>query len=205
MLKLDEEIFGSLLWEVNLKNKFIADIGCGTGRHWNMLYKNEPALLTGFDISPSMLFALKNKFPQAHTFEVNDETFTKIPDKAFEVVISTLTIAHIKNIDDCFATWSRILTDNGEIILTDFHPELLAKGGTRSFSHRNKTIAVTNYIHPVGEIEINLGKYGFSVVKKEERFINSSVRKFYEEQKAMDVYEKYRGMPVIYGLHLKRV
>jgi ubiquinone/menaquinone biosynthesis C-methylase UbiE len=169
------------------------------------LYEKEPSLLTGFDISPEMLIALKNKFPQAHTFEINDETFSRIPDKAFDIIISTLTIAHIKDIEDSLATWSRIVADDGEIILTDFHPELLAKGGTRSFSHRNKTIEVTNYIHTVHEIENILAKYGFSVVKKEERFIDSRVRKFYEDQKALDVYEKYRGMPVIYGLHLKRI
>jgi ubiquinone/menaquinone biosynthesis C-methylase UbiE len=205
MLKLDEEIFRSLLSGVDIKNKFIADIGCGTGRHWKKMYEEEPALLTGFDISPAMLSALKNKFPQAHVFEINDETFSKIPDKAFDLLVSTLTIAHIENIEETIATWSRIVADKGEIILTDFHPELLASGGLRSFSHGNKTIAVINYIHPLQEIENILSKHRFPIVKKEQRFIDSSVKKFYEEQKAMDVYEKYKGMPVIYGLHLKRV
>ena len=34
MLALDEEIFSALLEGLNLQNKIIADIGCGTGRHW---------------------------------------------------------------------------------------------------------------------------------------------------------------------------
>lgn len=34
MLDLDEKIFTSLLKNIDLAEKEIADIGCGTGRHW---------------------------------------------------------------------------------------------------------------------------------------------------------------------------
>ena len=39
MLDLDEILFSKLLTTLEIKNKDIADIGCGTGRHWTKILK----------------------------------------------------------------------------------------------------------------------------------------------------------------------
>jgi ubiquinone/menaquinone biosynthesis C-methylase UbiE len=65
MLDLDENIFTDLLSGIHLHHKIIADIGCGTGRHWQKLYEKNPALIIGFDLSAGMLQQLKQKFPGA--------------------------------------------------------------------------------------------------------------------------------------------
>jgi len=44
--------------------------------------------------------------------------------------------------------WSRILKDKGEIIITDFHPDILASGGKRTFRHQRSSIAVKNFLKP---------------------------------------------------------
>ena len=67
MLALDEEIFSGLLNTINIKNKIIADVGCGTGRHWKKIFDKEPQKLIGFDVSEEMLQMLKQKFPKAET------------------------------------------------------------------------------------------------------------------------------------------
>src|SRR5471030_2852942 len=65
MLDLDEIVFGRLLANVDIKNKRVADIGCGTGRHWGKILKQQPQQLSGFDVSAGMLRKLQMKFPQA--------------------------------------------------------------------------------------------------------------------------------------------
>ncbi len=65
MLDLDEFLFAKLLGKTDLKDKAVADIGCGTGRHWPKIFDCNPASLTGFDVSPGMLGKLKLKFPDA--------------------------------------------------------------------------------------------------------------------------------------------
>ena len=67
MLALDEEVFSTLLNDVNIKNKIIADVGCGTGRHWKKILEKEPEKLIGFDVSEEMLKMLQQKFPEAET------------------------------------------------------------------------------------------------------------------------------------------
>jgi ubiquinone/menaquinone biosynthesis C-methylase UbiE len=204
MLDLDEIIFSDLFNDVNAKDKFVADIGCGTGRHWEKIYTKQPAQLTGFDISEGMLSVLKQKFPQSVTSCITDNLFKDVPNDSFDLIISTLTIAHIENINEAINNWCRILKNTGEIIITDFHPELLAKGGRRSFTHDEKYFYVTNYIHSLEKIKTIFYKNGFTVEREEERFVDDTVKEYYTKQNALHVFEKFKGMPVIYGIHLKR-
>jgi ubiquinone/menaquinone biosynthesis C-methylase UbiE len=62
-----------MLARTDVKDKKVADIGCGTGRHWHKIIQQQPLELAGFDVSAGMLSKLKLKFPQAEThLIVND-------------------------------------------------------------------------------------------------------------------------------------
>jgi ubiquinone/menaquinone biosynthesis C-methylase UbiE len=204
MLDLDESLFSKMLSTLNLENKQVADIGCGTGRHWPKIFKKKPAGLTGFDVSPGMLEKLKDKFPEANTLVITDDLFLAIKDSFYDVIISTLTVAHIEHIEDALLAWRRILKNNGEIIMTDFHPDMLALGGKRTFSHQNNRISVRNFVHSTALIRQILLKNNFQLVYREELKIDESVKHYYLSQNALPVYEKFKGFPVIYGMHFRR-
>lgn len=204
MLDLDKMLFSKLIEGVELKEKVVADIGCGTGRHWIEIFKKEPASLTGFDVSPGMLHKLKEKFPLAETYAITDNSFSGISDHNFDVVISTLTVAHIENLKEALEAWCRITKDDGDIIITDFHPDTLAFGGKRTFKHGNTQIAVRNFVYTVDKIKEILLTNGFKAVSEFERKIDESVKHYYTEQNATLVYEKFKGFPVIYGIHFRR-
>lgn len=204
MLDMDEEVFSELLKGVAIKGKQVADIGCGTGRHWAKLFKGQPGKLTGFDVSAGMLKRLQEKFPEADTHQITDNLFSEIPDNSYDLIISTLTVAHIKNIDEALQAWCRLLRDTGDIIITDFHPNALAFGGKRTFEYRDTQIAVQNFVHYVERIEEILWKNKLGVINKIERVIDESVRHYYEAKNALPVYEKFKGSRIIYGIHLRR-
>ena len=204
MLDLDKIIFNRLIGSIDVKNRSVADIGCGTGRHWEKIISKEPARLTGFDVSNGMLDKLKEKFRGAEVLQIKDDVFPEIPDASFDILISTLTVAHIKKIEQAINAWCRNLKNTAEIILTDFHPQLLAHGGKRTFEHDHQHISITNFVHPVNKIKDLFYQNGFTVVAEEERMINETVKEYYTSQNALHVYDKFKGLPVIYGLHLKR-
>ncbi len=204
MLHLDEKLFAALIEGMEFKGKQVADIGCGTGRQWPAILIKQPAGLTGFDVSGGMLKKLKDKYPGAHTSLITNNLFTDIADASFDIIVSTLTVAHIEDIEEVMQAWCRLLKPDGEIIITDFHPHTLAFGGKRTFTHRNTLMAVQNYIHPIFSIKDALIKNGFGLIVQEEIKIDDTMRRFYEDANALHVYEKYHGFPVIYGIHLKR-
>ena len=204
MLDLDEKIFAGLIENIDLKNKNVADIGCGTGRHWPKLYGKNPALLMGFDVSEGMLRQLRRKFPAAPAYHTTDNLLKTVPDTFADCIVTTLAIAHIKNIEQAIAVWSRVLKVGGDLVITDFHPATLAIGGKRSYVHRGRTFSVINYVHPLEKVKNVFKKFGLTVVKQEEKYIDEETRWYYEAQNALPVYARFRGMPIIYGLHLNK-
>lgn len=204
MIDLDEQLFAGMLNDLSVTGKQVADIGCGSGRHWGKLFAKQPKSLTGFDVSEGMLKKLKEKYPQANVRHIADDLFSDVPCAGFDIIVSTLTVAHIEDIEVAMKAWSRLLKPNAEILITDFHPHILAYGGKRTFKHQNKSIAVKNYVHPVYDIVELLQGHGFHLMEKKELVIDETMRHYYEAQNALPVYEKYKGFQVIYGIHLKR-
>lgn len=204
MLDLDELVFSELLHTIDIKNKNLADIGCGTGRHWPKIFNEDVVSLTGFDVSSGMLGKLQEKFPSAQTYVITDNRFAEVADDTYDVILSTLTIAHIENLGEALNSWCRILKDKGDIIITDFHPNALASGGQRTFKHNNTHIAVQNFVHPTHEIKAILSKNNFRVINEIEKRVDETVRHYYEAQNALHVYDKFKGFPIIYGIHFGR-
>ena len=204
MLDLDEIVFSELLNAIDIEGATIADIGCGTGRHWEKIYNQNPATLTGFDVSTGMLEKLKKKHPAAEISAIQDNRFSIIPDHSYDVIISTLTVAHIENIEEALNAWCRILKVNGDIIITDFHPDALASGGKRTFRDGKTHISVQNFVHSTETIKNILLKNGMQVVSEVEKKVGEAVQHYYMEQDAMHVYNKFAGFPIIYGIHFRR-
>lgn len=205
MLALDEEVFSHLFNPIDIAGKNLIDIGCGTGRHWNKIYQKNPKTVTGYDVSKGMLGTLKQKFPQAKTFLINNETLTDTADHSHDILISTLTLAHIPDIENAFREWNRILIPGASVILTDYHPQTLAAGGNRTFSHQGKTISIVNHIHPVQKVQQTAARMGFKLITFTEKRIDDQVRHYYKKQQALSVYERFKGLEIIYGMHLKKI
>src|ERR1700722_3396576 len=98
MLALDGAVCREILAALPLAGRTIADIGCGTGRHWAALFDRSPARVAGFDVSKGMLDRLQKKFPRAETHLLSGSTLTGLDDSSCDLVLSTLTVAHIPDL-----------------------------------------------------------------------------------------------------------
>ncbi|MFI5125165.1 MAG: methyltransferase domain-containing protein [Chitinophagales bacterium] len=204
MLAMDEQVTTSLLEGMLLQSKIIADIGCGTGRHWEKLKKGDPKRILGFDVSSGMLTKLREKYPEAETYLLKDQHLPGLEDNSCDLVISTLTIAHIRNFKEALKEWSRVLKPGGHLLITDYHPVALDRGARRTFRYQHHTVAIRNYIHPIEKISKTAGQLGLLRLRFIERKIDETVKPFYEKQQALAVYEKFYGTPIIYGILLMK-
>lgn len=204
MLALDEAVLCSLINTITFKDKIVADIGCGTGRHWKKILDKQPSAIIGYDVSQAMLNKLLQKFPQAQTHLIKHGMLEQLPDNSVHLLISTLTLAHIKNIEQAFTEWHRVVKPGGDIVITDYHPATLAKGGNRTFEHKGKLIAIKNYVHPLEEVRIIAKKLRLKEELFIEKTIDETMKHYYEKLNALPVFEKFKGTPIIYGIHLKK-
>lgn len=201
IMDLDKALFSHILDKMELTGKTVADIGCGTGRHWNKIYSLNPALLVGFDISEGMLGQLRAKYPHAQTYQLTDGKLAALQNEQCDVIVSTLTVAHIKNLDEALTEWDSKLKSGGDIIITDYHPATLKKGGTRSFQQHGKKVTIENHVHELSDILSKLSKMKYEVREVEEKRVDESVKGYYEQKNALHLYRQFLGTPIIYAIH----
>ena len=204
MLALDERICSDLFTCVALRGRVVADIGCGTGRHWAKILSYRPARLVGYDVSSGMLDILQKKYPQAETYLFQGGLLSELPTGSVDVVLSTLTAAHIPDIVGALKEWTRILKPGGEMIITDYHPAALARGGQRTFRAGDTVIAIRNHIYPIKKIRAITAKLGLREISVVEKHVDETTRPYYEKQQALATYQRFQGVPIIYGIHLKK-
>ena len=204
ILFLDNLLFKELLAKTDLKGKRVVDIGCGTGRYWEELSRQNIAELIGYEASTEMLNKVRQKYPAAKTYLHSDNNLKELDDASCDTLVSTLVIAHIRNLPAEWREWNRVLKNKGEIILTDFHPVALQRGANRSFMHNGQLIYIKNYIHTLDKVRSLAAKMNWKEIGFLEYRIDERVRHFFERLDVMEAYKDSYDQLVLYGIHFRK-
>lgn len=204
VLAFEASLFGRFLDTMPIDSADIVDVGCGTGRHWSSILNKKPGSLQGFDVSGGMLSQLRLKFPDAQVVQQTNHQLAGLMDQSCDIVLSTLTLAHMENADLILREWNRVLRPGGRILITDFHPNALHNGSQRTFRHGKHLFAVESYAHPIESLCEIARKLNFDIVTFEEKYIDETARPYYEKQNAIATYKRFFGLPLLYALHLKK-
>jgi len=200
---LDDKMFSNLLRDLSLEGKVIADVGCGTGRHWREILSHNPAHLRGYDVSSGMLARLREKFPGATVSCMASHELPDTAARSCDVIISTLTLGYIPDLAATFGEWNRVLKPGAEVVVTDFHPDVAAKGD-RSFRCGARSIRIRHFPHPLPLIRSMAATARLEMVRLDETIADDSLRPFYEAQGALGTFQRIRGLGLLYGLRLRK-
>lgn len=191
---VDSELDIPLL--INLKtvpwikiNKAV-DLGCGTGRIGQWLYNQGIYDICGIDNCSAMLehSALKNIYTQ---LDIAEMTQTSISDSSYDLIVTSLAVCHLPNLNALYKEVARILQPGGLFVLIDYHPFFLLQGIPTNFDGENgKSIAIENFVHLFSD-HINSGcKVNLRLLEMQERIVDSA----WVEQKPG--IEKYINQPI---------
>jgi ubiquinone/menaquinone biosynthesis C-methylase UbiE len=200
----DDVLFAELLERVRPRGKIVVDIGCGTGRHWRKILRHEPAELVGYDVSAGMLERLRAKYPGARTYQASAEHLDHTRDETCDLAISTLALCHVPDVASAVAEWSRVLRPGGDVLVTDFHPAA-ASNGVCSFRSRGELVTVELHAYTLAALVAGAARLGLLLVEAVERVVDESMRQDYEARGMVPVFERMRGVPLLYGLHLRKL
>lgn len=118
---LEAKSLREILSEVHFEN--CLEIGCGTGKNTDWLMTKGEHILA-IDLSEEMLSVAKNKLINQNVeflkVDINqDWNFT---DKKFDLVVCSLVLEHIENIERIFQLISERLIVGGVLYVGEFHP-----------------------------------------------------------------------------------
>jgi SAM-dependent methyltransferase len=112
------------------------DLGCGDGRVSALLDAGE---LTLADVSDVALERAARRLPAAHVVALTPDAALPLPDNAFDLVLCTETIEHVRDVQLLLSEARRVLRPGGRLaVSTPAHSRLtgldvLARGFERRF------------------------------------------------------------------------
>ncbi|NQV01646.1 MAG: class I SAM-dependent methyltransferase [Bacteroidia bacterium] len=198
MLYLDEMALSRCI-DYPLSNKIALDLGCGTGRH-SVRMAAEGATVTALDISEGMITEARKKTgADKVNFTVHDlEKKFDIPDDGFDLVLSSLVLEHICNLQQFFSEIHRVCKNDGNIIVTSMHPSMLLKGTQANFKNsegRRTMIAGPN--NQMSDYLNAISHSGLILEETSEYFGNSELSGKFERAR------RYEGWPMLVCFMLK--
>ncbi|MBF8187147.1 class I SAM-dependent methyltransferase [Nonomuraea sp. K274] len=102
------------------------DAACGTGRLAAALAERGHRIL-GVDSSPDMLARAGKRVPDGE-FRLGDLNRLPVPDDAVDLVVCSLALAHVPSLEPVLAEFARVLRPGGHLVISDIHPEGVARG-----------------------------------------------------------------------------
>ena len=107
------------------KDKFILDIGIGTGQSIQKLYTSQNfKIIEGIDVAEDMLKYCSQHFPGIILHHGDFLDPLKLQQSDYDLIISCGTLEFIKNVDLFFEKCKKLLAHNGHIVIT-FEPHIM--------------------------------------------------------------------------------
>ena len=151
------------------------EVGCGTGKNTEWLISKASKILA-IDLSDAMLTKAKAKiqlqkveFIQA---DINDE-WNFANNIKFDLVVFSLVLEHIENLDGIFEKLSKVVKDEEYIYIGELHPFKQYNGTKARFETENGLQIVTCFNHHISDFTNSAKHHGFNIVALDEFFDNN--------------------------------
>ncbi len=149
----------------------VLELGCGTGKNTRWLLTKAKQII-GIDFSEEMLHLAKKKITDPKVvFKKADLTKDwKIKNQSVDLVTSSLTLEHIKNLDHIFNQASQKLVEKGIFFISELHPFKQYMGSKARYETENGVAVLEVYTHHISKYIDNAEKNGFELVEINEWF-----------------------------------
>ncbi len=146
------------------------EIGCGTGLNTQHLVTVSETVLA-VDFSPGMLEKARANVAanNVNFAQLDLQASWTINDDSFDLIVCTLVLEHIADLDHVFQEAARVLRPGGEFFFCELHPFRQLQGRQAQFTDdKGDVVRVTAYLHNVSEYVNTSVKQGFEIVRLDE-------------------------------------
>ena len=175
MLRSKEGLKGAGEWPTlekilpDFEGKRTLDLGCGYGWHCMYAASKGASHVVGIDLSEKMLQEAEKKKEsdkiEYHRIGIEDYDY---PSNRFDVVVSSLALHYIENLEEIFRKVYRTLAQGGTFVFTMEHPIFTAHGNEDWFYNTAGTAqhlgeTVVKFHHTLTSILQGLLQAGFTI------------------------------------------
>ena len=158
-------------YPLNLQDREILEIGCGTGLNTGYLAERAKELIA-FDLSAGMLEQARRKVTARNVRFVQGDIQLEWPfeEGSADLVVCMLVLEHIAKIDHVFKEASRVLRPGGEFFVCEFHPFRQLQGRQARFTDESSSdlVFVRAFLHEISEYVNTSIQHGFQLIRLDE-------------------------------------
>lgn len=146
LVRLETDVLDQLLHPPTSPGHAL-DAACGTGRQSGWLQALGHAV-TGVDTTPAMLEVARRTHPQVRYLE-GDLRALPVDDGSFDLVVATLAVTHVTELDQVISEFARVLVPGGQAVIVDVHPVQVLLGAHVMVASTTAApgITVRNHMH----------------------------------------------------------
>jgi malonyl-CoA O-methyltransferase len=199
LVMLDEQVVRG--WITDPRGLYVADVGCGTGRHAIWL-ADRGADVTAFDASAGMMAKAEAKLAE-HGVNFHRHTLPEpLPAEAnaYDIVLFALVADHIAELDTVMADLRRVLKPGGSLIFTVLHPAMNLLGLTARFTDpaSGREVRVAAYEHTYADYMTAVLAAGLDIEDLVERKADEALTEIAPRAR------KYLGWPLLLAMRLRK-
>ncbi|HAG1880147.1 TPA: class I SAM-dependent methyltransferase [Salmonella enterica] len=191
-------------------NRTVIDAACGCGRVSKLCIEYGAKKILAFDYSKLMVEKCK-KMNSSSKLTVIQGNLLSIPlaDNSFDIFISSLAIGHVHDLFTALSEAKRVITNGGDIIISDFHPVRALCGFSRGFIKNNTHIKLEHFIHDVSNWIHCCNKLNLKLVDIQEGFIDNKYKDYNKWKNEPDLFNQEQfnlafKIPSVWVIHLKK-
>ena len=166
---VEARAFRELLSKINFSD--VIELGCGTGKNTEWLVEKAVNVIA-VDFSEKMLNLAKNKISKSNIEFVAADISKpwNFTDKKADLIISSLILEHVENIEFVFHEASRHLKTKGWFYVGELHPFKQYEGTKARFESGSGTVTLECYTHHASDYMTAATKNQLSCVSLTEWF-----------------------------------
>lgn len=168
---LDKETTIEILSKYTFEN--VLELGCGTGKNTKWLLEKAKKII-GLDFSQEMLNKAKEKINNSKVTFIKTDLLQpwEVTNEFADLITSSLTLEHIKDLDFIFKQAYLKLKSNGIFFINELHPFKQYIGSKARYESEKGTEVLEVYTHHISEYVNIANKNNFKLLEIKEQFDN---------------------------------
>jgi|SRR5579859_275720 len=166
LIVIEERLTAPLL--APIRTTHVLDLGTGTGRYAIRLAA-QGARVVGLDQSKAMLSIAQRAAERAGVqiqfiqHSLNTVLPNELGNNSFDLIVTALALCHVENLISVASEAYRVLCPGGHILVTDFHPAVIAAGWRTQFVDSGSTYLLPTAHHTRDDYLNALHSAGFHI------------------------------------------
>jgi len=189
---------------VDLQNKRVLDLACGTGRWLAKLLAQGIKSGVGIDCSVAMLRVAGNK--SAITGRLAQAIGDKLPFRSvvFDLAICSFALGHIRDLRSMVRELARVTKPGADVFVSDLHPEAYGRGWRVGFRDQRSAVQIEMLPRPVEEIARAFYANGFECLTYLPLCLGSPEKPIFVQAGRIHAFEHACQIPAVLFCHFRR-